>query len=67
MNEFFAVQVDGHIEDLEKVLAELRRLDTFPLDIVDRSRLSHATRTLQTEIETFRRFAESARMYPAIA
>ena len=61
MNEFFAIQVDAHLQSLEWVRDELKKLDTYPLDQVDRSRLSCATKALASDIERFRKFAEVAR------
>ncbi len=61
MNEFFAIAVEGHLEELEKIQKLLRRVDSYPLDMVDLSRFGDAQRRLTREIESFRSMAEASR------
>lgn len=61
MDEFFAIQVDGHIEELKRIQKEFQKVDTFPMSQVDLSNFGFAMRSLKRELEMFERFAESAR------
>jgi hypothetical protein len=65
MNEFFGIAVDGHLDQLESIATDLRRIDSYHLDSVDLSRIEGAKRQLKAEIESFRQMAETARtVYP---
>jgi hypothetical protein len=60
MDAFFSEVVADHLKKLDSILITLKRIDSYPLDGVDLSRMSVAKIELTNEIARFGKYAECA-------
>jgi hypothetical protein len=60
MDAFFSEVVADHLRKLDAILITLKRIDVYPLDGVDLSRMSVAQMELGLEIARFGKYAEYA-------
>jgi hypothetical protein len=61
VNEFFEIVVTSHLDQLRSILTTLKRVDSYPLDIVDCARVGDAKRELDREIQSFALLSDAAR------
>lgn len=67
MNEWFAFDVEGHIDYLRDIHTILSRIQTIDMPGVDACWLEDAKRRLRNETERFEKQAEAARLHEAVA